>query len=146
MERLFGKTKDGKEVYAYTIKNEKGMEVTVITYGATVTSVKVRDKNGRVRDVALGYDSVSDYETNTYYFGAVIGRNSNRISNAKCVIDGIEYRLDANHYENNLHSGNKGCDAVVWNAEYNEMKKNQIIFTYFSKDLEQGFPGNMSIL
>lgn len=138
----FGKTKEGNEVTKYTLTNKNGMEVSFIDLGATIVSIKVADKNGALRDVALGYDNPVDYQTNTCYFGAVIGRNSNRINQARITLEGTEYALEANDNENNLHSGSKGFHAVIWNVEKVEAQK--IVFTYLSKDGEQDFPGNMN--
>lgn len=138
----FGKTQEGNEVTKYTLTNKNGMEVSFIDLGATIVSIKVADKDGIVRDVTLGYDSPVDYQTNTCYFGAVIGRNSNRINQARITLDGTEYVLEQNDNENNLHSGKNGFHAAIWNVETVEEQK--IIFTHVSKDGEQDFPGNMT--
>lgn len=139
---IFGKTKEGNEVKKYILTNKGGMEVSVIDLGATIVSVKVADADGKVRDVVLGYDDPVDYQENTCYFGAVIGRNANRINQARITLDGVAYPLEANDNENNLHSGSKGFHAVIWKAE--EVSENRIVFSYLSKDLEQDFPGNMT--
>lgn len=138
----FGKTQEGNEVTKYTLTNKNGMEVSFIDLGATIVSIKVADKDGIVRDVTLGYDSPVDYQTNTCYFGAVIGRNSNRINQARIILDGTEYVLEQNDNENNLHSGKNGFHAAIWNVESVEEQK--IVFTHVSKDGEQDFPGNMT--
>lgn len=83
MVEAFGRTENGSEVKLYTIKNTSGMQVKISDYGACVVSLFVRDRYGNARDVSLGYDNVYDYENNTYYFGAIIGRNSNRIANGQ---------------------------------------------------------------
>lgn len=139
---LFGKTKDGREVKKYTLTNQNGMEVSVIDLGATIVSVKLAGADGKVRDVVLGYDNPADYQTRTCYFGAVIGRNSNRIDHARISLDGAEYQLEQNDNENNLHSGKNGFHAVIWTVE--KAEKNSIELSYFSKDKEQDFPGNMT--
>jgi len=136
----FGKTHTGEEVSLYEITNDKGMKVLVTDFGATVVSIFVNDKDGNKRDVVLGYDDVSVYEKETCYFGATVGRYANRISDAKINIDGIEYVLEANDNENNLHSGSHGTSGRVWNVK--EYKDNEITFTIEDKDLEQGYPGN----
>lgn len=138
----FGKTKEGNEVTKYTLTNKNGMEVSFIDLGATIVSIKVADKNGELKDVTLGYDNPVDYQTNTCYFGAVIGRNANRINQARITLDGTEYTLEANDNENNLHSGKNGFHSVIWNVEKEEAQK--IVFTYVSKDGEQDFPGTMN--
>lgn len=141
----FGKTKSKEEVYLYTLTNAQGAKLTVMNYGATVVSLLVPDRRGKLRDVVLGYDTVEEYETNTYYFGATIGRNANRIKDGECTIEGRRYKLEPNDQGNNLHRGSHGMHNVVWVAHYNEEEKNRITFSYVSKEEEQGFPGNLTI-
>lgn len=136
----FGFTKDGKEVSKYEIANGSGMKAVISDFGATVVDLWVRDKDGKLRDVSLGYDEVALYESETTYFGAIVGRYANRISDAKIEIDGVVYELDANDNENTLHSGINSMAKKVWDVK--EHKEDTITFTYTSKDLEQGFPGN----
>lgn len=138
----FGKTKEGQEVTKYTLTNRNNMELSVIDFGATVVSLKLEGKDGRLRDIVLGYDNPVDYQTHTCYFGAIIGRNANRIGNAKIMLDGTEVLLEANDNENNLHSGSRGFHAVLWNAE--KADEQSIVFTYTSRDREQDFPGNLT--
>lgn len=138
---FFGKTKEGNDVNKYTLVNKNGMEVTLIDLGATIVSVKVAGADGNVKDVVLGYDTPLDYQNNTCYFGAVIGRNSNRINQARINLDGVDYQLEANDNENNLHGGSNGFHAVIWKVD--EVSDSSITFSYLSKDLEQDFPGNM---
>ena len=113
----FGKTKEGNTVTKYLLKNKNGMEVAVMDLGATIVSVLVPDKNGLKRDVVLGYDTPQEYQEHTCYFGAVIGRNANRIGGAKIVLDDREYPLEKNDNGNNLHSGKNGFNSVIWNVE-----------------------------
>jgi aldose 1-epimerase len=141
---VFGTTKNGKQVRLYTLENQNGMKMTVTNLGATIVSLLVPDKTGDLQDVVLGYETVAAYEEYGCYFGAAIGRNSNRIQGAKCTIDGVSYLLEANDNENNLHSGSAGFHSAVWKALYSEEDQNMILFTYDSPDGEQGFPGNMS--
>lgn len=137
----FGTGRHGEAVSVYTLENKTGMKARVTDYGATLVSIIVPDKNGNMQDVLLGYDNVTGYENHTCYFGAVIGRNGNRIANAQLTIDGVSYKLDANDNENNLHSGVKGMDTLIWNVK--EYTDNAITLTCKSADGEQGFPGNM---
>lgn len=142
-KKLFGSTKEGKEVYSYQIQNSKGMSAVLADYGATVLSLFVKGKDGNVYDIVLGYDTVAGYEGSTSYFGATVGRNANRISDARITIDGVTYDVGANDNENNLHSGYKGSAFMVWDVK--EYKENAITFSYLSRDLEQGFPGNATL-
>ena len=137
----FDKTKDGIDVHNFTIKNNQGMSVSIIEYGATVTAITVPDKDGKPVDVVLGYDTLAEYEENGFYFGCIVGRNANRIAKATYTIDGVSYDLLVNDNDNNLHSGPKGFDKVVWTGE--EVDDATVKFTYSSPDMEDGFPGNM---
>ena len=139
--RIFGTTKTGAEVTLYTIQNEHGLTLSVIDYGATIVSLRVPDKEKQFRDVVLGYDSLKQYEEGSYYFGAVIGRNANRISNASCVIDKRLYELERNEYGNNLHSGSHGFHTAIWKLESGS--DTRITLAYESPSMEQGFPGTM---
>lgn len=139
----FGKTKEGADVSMYTLKNGKGMEVDIISLGAALRAIRVPDRDGAVRDVLLGYDSPEDYQNVRGYLGAVIGRNGNRIANARVTIDGVVYSLEANDNENNLHSGSHGFHAALWTAP--EADDSHVVLTYHSPDGEQGFPGNMDV-
>jgi len=142
----FGKTSDGKTVEIYTLKNSKGAETQIITYGAAVVSLKMPDKNGKFSDIVLGYDSIADYEKNQFYIGAQIGRYGNRIAKGKFTLDGKEYVLAKNNGENHLHGGPKGYDKVVWAARgFTDKSGANLELTYLSKDGEEGYPGNLSI-
>lgn len=142
----FGKTADGKSIEIYTLKNSQGAEAKIITYGGTMVSLKVPDKDGKFGDVILGYDSVADYEKNAFYMGALIGRYGNRIAKGKFSLGGREYKLAINNGENHLHGGLKGFDKVVWTAKSSTDKNGaNLQLTYFSRDGEEGYPGNLLI-
>ena len=140
----FGKTPDGGSVDAYTLTNSHGLEVRIMNFGAIVLSLRVPDRNGRLDDVVLGFDSLQPYFTNDPHFGSIIGRYANRIANGKFVLDGVEYTLPKNNGPNTLHGGVKGFDKVLWQAEGSENKSNvALVLRYTSKDGEEGFPGNL---
>ena len=142
----FGKTKDGKIVDIYTLKNSRGSEAAIITYGGAVVSLKVPDKQGKLGDVVLGFDSIADYEKHTAFFGALIGRYGNRIAKGKFTLDKHEYSLAINNGENHLHGGLKGFDKVVWTAKPSTDKKGaNLELTYLSVDGEEGYPGNLNV-
>jgi aldose 1-epimerase len=140
--RVFGNY-DSKPVTQYTLANAHGMQVSIIDYGATVTSIVVPDRNGNLGDVVLGFDSFDGYvQEKEPYFGAIVGRYANRISNAKFTLDGQTYSLAANNNGNSLHGGNKGFDKVMWAAQ--KLSDGSLKLTYQSKDGEEGYPGNLS--
>ena len=138
----FGKTKDGKEVSLYSIKNSMGMQADVTDFGAILVNLFVPTAGGDKLDVVLGYDKLSDYETSGSYFGATIGPSANRIKGAKFTINGTEYSILANENGNNLHSdGEHGFHKVVWDASVND-DENSVTFSLKQEDGALGFPGN----
>ena len=141
----FGTTTDSIAVDKFILKNEKGMEISIITYGGIITSWTAPDKNGQYKDIVLGFDSIHKYQMpGVPYFGALIGRFGNRIANAKFSLDGTEYTLATNDGKNHLHGGAKGFDKVVWNAsEKTTDSTASLVLTYLSKDMEEGYPGNL---
>lgn len=141
----FGKLKDGTPVSLYTMTNGKGMTMKVMNYGGIITSLEVPDKNGKPVDVILGYDSLAAYEKQNPFFGALVGRYGNRIGKGKFTLDGKEYTLVQNNNGNHLHGGTKGFDKVVWNIE--EIPSDDGValkLSYLSKDMEEGYPGNLN--
>jgi aldose 1-epimerase len=140
----FGKTIDDDDVDQYILSNKKGMEISIITYGGIITSWTAPDKNGDYKDIVLGYNTLAEYETETPYFGALIGRYGNRIAKGKFTIDGETYTLAVNNGVNHLHGGIKGFDKVVWDAKtiVNDSTAS-LELSYLSKDMEEGYPGNL---
>ena len=136
---------EGEKITQYTLTNPSGMIVKILNYGGTVTDIIVPDKDGKMGDVVLGYNSLSGYlQTGNPYFGCLVGRYGNRIANAKFTLDGKEYKLAANNNGNTLHGGLKGFDKRVWKAsDINTDSVSSIKFTYDSKDMEEGYPGNL---
>jgi aldose 1-epimerase len=143
----FGRMPDGTPVEIYTLRNSKGMEATIITYGGIVTTLKVPDRNGKFGDVVLGYDDLGDYLTNSPYFGALIGRYGNRIAKGRFTLDGQTYTLAVNNAPNTLHGGLKGFDKVVWKVKEAKVGEHgpKLELTYLSKNGEENFPGNLSV-
>ena len=141
----FGQTRDGQPVDVYTLTNANGLQVRIMNYGAIVVSLDVPDRNGKIADVTLGYDSLGGYLKETPYFGAIVGRYGNRIAKGEFRLNGVKYRLAKNNGANHLHGGIKGFDKVVWNAE--PIKQENAVglkLTYLSKDGEEGYPGNLT--
>ena len=143
----FGKTADGTPVEIYTLRNSKGMEARIMTYGGIVVSLKVPDKNGNFGDVVLGYDKLDGYLANNPFFGALVGRYGNRIAKGKFTLAGHEYTLALNNAPNNLHGGPIGFDKRVWKAAKAELgpRGPRLKLTYLSQDGEEGFPGNLKV-
>jgi aldose 1-epimerase len=142
----FGTTPAGEAVDAYTLINPQGMEVRAITYGGIITVLRVPDRDGKLDDVALGFDNLEGYLRNPPFFGAIIGRYGNRIGRGRFTLDGKTYTLATNNGPNHLHGGVKGFDKVIWQAE--SFKKDDVvgvIFTHTSPDGDQGYPGTLSL-
>jgi aldose 1-epimerase len=145
MKEPYG-TADGLSVYLFTLTNRNGMTVKITNYGAIITQLLVPDRNGKPGDVVLGYDSLKDYMANNPYFGCIAGRYANRIANGKFILDGKEYTLAVNNGPNSLHGGIKGFDKVVWVAsEFSDTSNAGLNLNYFSKDGEEGYPGNLHV-
>ncbi|HLF45845.1 MAG TPA: aldose epimerase family protein [Chitinophagaceae bacterium] len=131
-------------VFQFTLINKNGMEVRLLNYGGTVTHILTPDKNGKLGDVILGFDSLSGYlQTGNPYFGCLVGRYANRIANAKFSLDGKTYTLAANNGANSLHGGIKGYDKVIWNVKSFDDKS--LSLSYNSKNGEEGYPGNLTV-
>ena len=140
----FGKTIDGIDVKQYIMSNNKGMEISIIDYGGIITSWTAADKKGDYKDIVLGFNTLAEYEAETPYFGALIGRYSNRIAEGKFNLEGQEYTLAVNNGVNHIHGGLKGFDKVVWDAKtiLNDSTVS-LELSYLSKDMEEGYPGNL---
>lgn len=139
---FFGTTKSGEKVYKFSLTNNKNIKIEIINYGATIISFNIKDKSGNIRDIVLGYDNIDDYEKGEKYFGATIGRNSNRIEGSQFKLKGETYKLNPNEGENQLHGGDTGFQKRVWNYE---VKDDSMVFTYISKDGEEGYPGECTL-
>ncbi|MBT3378235.1 MAG: galactose mutarotase [Lentisphaerae bacterium] len=142
----FGTAPDGQSVELYTLTNDNGVVLSVMTYGAIVTTLQVPDRDGALGDVVLGFDSLEDYIRDTPYFGAACGRYANRIAKATFTLDEVTYKLAANDGDNSLHGGLIGLDKVVWQAEETESDDSVAVsFRYTSPDGDEGYPGNLDI-
>jgi aldose 1-epimerase len=133
-------------VEIYTLRNRRGAEARVMTYGATLVSLKVPDRAGHFEDVLLGFDQLGTYEEDTHYIGQVIGRYANRIAKGRFTLNGVEYKLATNNNGNHLHGGLRGFDKVVWKARpLNAKAGSAIEMTYLSRDGEEGYPGTLTV-
>ena len=130
-----------KAVKLYTLKNAAGMEVCITNFGGRLVSIMVPDKDGKMTDVILGFDNVSDYQNISNDFGASIGRYANRINQGKITIDGVEYQLPQNNYGHCLHGGPDGWQYKVYEAK--QLNDNQLELVLNSPDGDSNFPGNV---
>ena len=146
MKKLFGILENGVEVFEYEISNSLGTKVKVINYGGIITSIVTPDKNGKLGDVVLGFDTLEEYIADSACFGALVGRYANRIANAAFCLDDKTCKLPVNNGPNCLHGGLIGFNSVFW--EINPVEDSPyptLSLKYLSTDGEQGFPGNLSV-
>lgn len=132
----------GQKTNLYVLRNENKMEVCVTNFGGRIVSVMVPDKEGVMRDVVLGFDSIQDYISKPSDFGATIGRYANRINQGRFTLDSVEYQLPRNNYGHCLHGGPQGFQYRVFDAVQPNAQELQL--TCLAEDGEEGFPGNIT--
>lgn len=145
-KEAFGQLPDGQQADLYTLTNANGMTVNITNYGGIITKLTAPDKDGQWADVVLGFDSLAPYLSGHPFFGALVGRYGNRIAKGKFKLNGQEYSLAINNGPNALHGGTKGFDKVIWKAT--EIKQDSVVglqLEYTSKDMEEGYPGNLTV-
>ncbi len=136
----------GREVDLYTLDNGAGMQVRITTYGGIVTHLFVPDRQGKSRDVVLGFDELKGYLRGHPHFGAITGRYAGRIGNARFTLDGETYELARNDGMNHIHGGEKGFDKVIWEAATaKDPHSASLILSYLSPHMEEGYPGNLKV-
>ncbi len=131
-----------KQLKIINLEDDK-ISVQITNYGATITSIKLKDNKGVLRDVVLGYDTIEEYKKGTCYFGATIGRVGNRIGNARFNLNGKTIKVSNNEDENCLHGGFNGFDKKVWKIL--NTKSDSVVMSYLSVEGEEGFPGNLKV-
>jgi aldose 1-epimerase len=146
-KQLFGKTPDGTPIDLYTL-TDGGIEARIMNYGGYLVSLKVPDRSGKLEDVVLGFDTLDQYVANnngnnTAFLGSIVGRYANRIAHGSFTLDGKKYSLPLNNGENSLHGGPHGFHNQVWKAK---PITNGVELSYLSKDGEEGYPGNLSVV
>ena len=143
----FGFIPDNREALLFTLENDNGISLKITNYGGTIISLLVPDKSGTVADVVLGLSNWENWIKNPAYFNCIVGRTCNRIGGAEFTIDGIKYKVSANHGEIQLHGGFQGFHQKLWNVSTFERKEEiGIELEYLSVDGEEGFPGNLKVI
>ncbi|GER67453.1 aldose 1-epimerase [Weizmannia acidilactici] len=144
-KELFGEL-GGHPIYAYELKNDRSISVTVLEYGCIINKIMVPDRIGKAENIVLGFDSLDGYVKDAPYFGAIIGRVAGRIAGSSFELDGKTYKLANNENRNHLHGGLKGFNAVIWNSTpIEEDGAVGVEFTYTSPDGEEGYPGKLDV-
>jgi aldose 1-epimerase len=145
-QQIFGHMPDGRAVELYTLTNDTGTEVTIMSYGGTLVSLRMPDRSGISSDVVLGFDEFPPYLEEHPYFGGLIGRYANRIAGANFHLNDRSYRLARNDGSHHLHGGLTGLDKVLWNARPQISEHGpQLALTYLSCAGEEGYPGNLTV-
>ena len=137
----FKSEKDGKTTALYTLTNSNGMEVCITNFGGRIVSVMVPDRDGKLRDVVLGFDNIQDYRTVPSDFGAAIGRYANRIADGRITVDGVEYQLPQNNYGHCLHGGPDGWQYRTYDVA--DVDDNSLTLAIVSPDGDANFPGEV---
>ncbi len=142
MKKSFGFMPDGREVFMVELHSGK-LSTRILTYGATIQSFCVPDKDGNIKDIVLGFDSLEDYIEQDKCFGCIVGRCTNRISNASFKLNGIEYKLYKNSQGNSSHGGKIGFSKKIWDID--NISENSVTLHLFSPDMEENYPGDLDI-
>jgi aldose 1-epimerase len=145
-QQPFGTTPGGDNVNLYNFSNDSGLEVSITNYGGAIMSINVPDRDGKIADVALGYETLAEYVKHPRFLGALIGRFANRIALGRFSLNGVEYQLAQNNGVNHLHGGLKGFHKVVWDAS-SETKDDELVLhlSYLSVDGEENYPANLTV-
>lgn len=143
---VFGRIGDGRAAHLYTLVNANGVEAKITNFGGILVSLKVPDRDGRMDDVVLGYDTLKEYVNDPNYFGCVVGRHANRIAEGRFSIGGVEYSLARNSGGHHLHGGVRGFNKALWVAEATKGGDGAgLSLGYLSREGEEGYPGNLSV-
>ena len=139
----FERTVDGKQTHLYVLKNKNGMQIAVSNYGGHLVSALVPGKGGKLTSVVVGFDDYEGFKkASSSFYGATIGRYGNRIAKGHFVLDGKRYDLFINNKPNSLHGGQKGFGEMVWEGK--QVNDQKVELNYVSKDMEEGYPGNLT--
>jgi aldose 1-epimerase len=142
----FGQTAEGTPIERYTLTNANGLEAAIITYGGTLTALRVPDCSGTLGDIVLGFDTLAPYLGDHPFFGSLVGRFCNRIAGAQFTLNGITYQLAQNDGPNHLHGGPHGFHRAIWQASERPSDEGLgLELRYLSRDGEEGYPGNLSV-
>ncbi|PZR30491.1 aldose epimerase family protein, partial [Caulobacter segnis] len=147
IQRLsFGNTRAGVPVVRTVLRNDLGMSVAAIDFGATLTAIEIPDRSGRLANVVLSRPDIAAYETNQRRYGAVVGRYAGRIADARFTLDGVVYRLEAGRNNMTLHGGSQGYDKRLWSSTtLSDRRSVGMRYTLYSPAGDQGFPGGLTL-
>ncbi len=141
-QHVWGATPEGEAIILYTLRNDRGAEVRISNFGATIVSATMPDREGRMADVVLGYARPESYFNDGPAAGKSVGRCANRIALGRMTIDGKAYQLEINNGQNHLHGGTKNFANRVWESR---VETNRVVMTLLSEDGDQGYPGELTV-
>lgn len=142
----FGTLPDGRTVDAITLTNANGLQIRFLTLGGIIVSLLTPDRDGRLADVTLGYDTIDEYLADSHFFGALIGRYANRIAHGRFSLGGVEYTLPLNNGPNHLHGGPNGFHRALWTTEpFANEREVGAVLTHTSPTGDEGYPGNLRV-
>ena len=142
----FGIDQIGRPMTLYTLTNQNGASVSVLDFGAHLVSVRVPDREGKLADVCLGFDTLEEYDQKPGFLGAIVGRYGNRIGGSRFSLNGQEYSLFPNDGKNSLHGGREGFDKKWWKGQILEAEgEDALVLTYVAHDGEEGYPGKLRV-
>ena len=142
----FGVTPDGTPIELFTVGNAGKMQLSVMSYGGAIVSLRVPDRDGNLDDIVLGFDSLDAYIRHRHYFGAIVGRYANRIGRGRFELDGSRYQLPINDEPHHLHGGPRGFDRVAWACEpFRDGRGEGLALRHTSPDGDQGYPGTLNV-
>lgn len=141
-QHVWGATPEGEAIILYTLRNDRGAEVRISNFGATIVSATMPDREGRMADVVLGYARPESYFHDGPAAGKSVGRCANRIALGRMTIDGKAYQLEINNGQNHLHGGTKNFANRVWESR---VETNRVVMDLLSEDGDQGYPGELSV-
>ena len=141
----FGVTKSGEKASLYTLRGKDGIKLVVSDFGGRLVECWVPGRDGKTADVTLGWKTVGEYETLGFSMGTLIGRYGNRIAGGKFTLDGKDYELYCNNGVNHLHGGKQNFVRALWNSEAIDGEEPAVVFTHFSPDGEEGYPGTLNV-
>lgn len=134
-----------KDIHLFCLRNNIGSRLYVSNFGATAQAWVVRKRDGSETDVLLGYDTLEEYQRDEFYMGSVVGRHANRIGGGRFSVDDKEYRLATREGGYHLHGGEEGFNKKVFDSHYDDASPGTIMFSYTSRDLEEGYPGEFRL-
>jgi aldose 1-epimerase len=144
-ERAFGFTKNGERVAEFTLSNSRDLTVSIITWGGIIRTITYPDRDGHVKDITLGFDTLAPYEERHPYFGTITGRFANRIARGRFILEGRTYNLATNNGPNHLHGGINGFDRAIWSASTETAATSvSLALSHVSRDGDEGYPGEVS--